>query len=102
MEVSLCPVPNVEHMHGITLNGEQNTESFAPRAVEKLPDFFGKMPVLRGKWATFGEFVQGINSLDKSRKPTSGCLGRSCTTVLICGVEISLRIGLDDDAVAHA
>jgi hypothetical protein len=38
----------MEHMHGITLNGEQNVESIAPRAIEKLADFFGKMPVLRG------------------------------------------------------
>jgi len=44
----LRPMPDMEHMHDIPLDGEQDAEDIPPCAVEQLPDFFGKMPVPRG------------------------------------------------------
>lgn len=34
-KVPLCPVPNMKHVHGITLNGKQNAENITPGAIEK-------------------------------------------------------------------
>ena len=86
VQVLLCPVPDVEYMHGITLNGEQNAEDIPPCAVEQLPDFLGKMPVFRGQRTARRQLFQGVDRVDNPRKPPGCRLGCLCMTVLIRGI----------------
>jgi len=41
----LCAVPDVEHMHDVALNREENTVHIVARTVEELPYFLRKMLV---------------------------------------------------------
>jgi hypothetical protein len=53
----LCAVPDVEHMHGVALDGEEDTVHVVARTVEELPYFLRIMLVLRGQWTTRGKLI---------------------------------------------
>ena len=48
----LCAVPDVEDMHGVALDGEEDAVYVVARAVEELPYFLREMLVLRGQRTT--------------------------------------------------
>jgi hypothetical protein len=90
--MQLCAVPDVEHMHGVTLDGEEDTVHVVARAVEELPYFLRKMLVLRSQWTTRGKLSQGIDGLDNPRKPLRCSLG--CVVAFPQIRRLDFRFGL--------
>ena len=86
VQVLLRPVPDMEHMHGIPLDGEQDAEDIPPRAIEQLPDFFSKMPALRRERAPRREVFQRVDRFDKPDKPPGSGLGSVFRPVEIGGL----------------
>ena len=71
----LCAVPDVEDMHGVALDGEEDAVYVVARAVEELPYFLREMLVLRSQRTTHGKLIQGVDGLDDARKPPRCSLG---------------------------
>jgi hypothetical protein len=53
----LRTVPNVEHMHGVALDGEEDTVHVVARTVEELMYFLREMFVFRSQRTTCGQLI---------------------------------------------
>ena len=53
----LRAVPDVEHVHGVALNREEDTIHIVAGAIEELPYFLRKMFVLRSQRTTRGKLI---------------------------------------------
>ena len=59
----LCAVPDMEHMHRVTLDGAEDTVHVVARAVEELPYFLRKMFILRSQRTPRGKLIQGVDGI---------------------------------------
>ena len=93
----LRAVPDMEHMHSVALNGEENTVHVVARAIEELPDFLREMLVFRSQRTTRGKLIQGIDSLDNPRKPLRCGLGCVVAFPQIRRLDFRFGLRLNDD-----
>jgi hypothetical protein len=97
----LCAVPDVEHMHGIVLNREEDTVRVVARAVEELPYFLRKMCVLRRQRTPRGKLIQGIDRFDNSGKPPRCSLRGVVAFPAIRRLDFRFGLRLNDWTCSH-
>src|SRR5215217_9326978 len=98
----LCAVSDVEHMHGVVLDGKEDTVHVVARTVEELPYFLRKMLVLRSQRTPRGKLIQRIDDLDNPRKPSRCSLRGVVTLPQIRRLDFRFGLRLNDDVVGHA
>jgi hypothetical protein len=98
----LCTVPDVKHMHGVTLNREENVVHIAATPIEQLPYFFWQMLILWSQRTACGELIQGIDGLNDFRKSSCSGLGCAATYPQIRCLNFGFGLRLNDDAIGHA
>lgn len=98
----LRAMPDVEHMHGVALDSEENAVHVVARAVEELPYFLREMFVFRGQRTTRGKLIQGVDGLDDPRKPPRGSLRGVVAFPEIRRFDVRFGLRLNDDMAGHA
>ena len=64
-------VANVEDLHRVAINGEEDPICVGLAAIEKLPHFERKTRSFRSKWATLRKFSKRRNSVVQHQKPAN-------------------------------
>ena len=86
-------MPDMEHLHGVAFDGEQDAIDMWLPTVQQLAKFNGRVWILRSELAPRGELRQGVDGLLEFYEPTfAGVPGRLRSEPLVYGGNVPFRL----------
>jgi hypothetical protein len=84
---------DMEHLHGVAFDGEQDAIDMWLPTVQQLAQFNGRVWILRSELAPRGELRQGVDRLFEVYEPTfSGVPGLLRSEPLVYGRNVAFRL----------